>query len=81
MKKIFKGYYIASGILLLIGITDFWHYARVGQNLLAHYEGAGIIQKLVHNNGGGAGTLDFVYGGAYLRHGTVYFQGAGRHRT
>ncbi len=49
MKKIFKGYYIASGILLLIGITDFWHYARVGQNLLAHYEGAGIIQKLVHN--------------------------------
>lgn len=47
MKKIPKGYYIVSALLILWAIPDFRNCAVTGKNLLTHYAGEGIIQPLI----------------------------------
>lgn len=49
MKKITKGYCVVSALLVLWAIVDFFHYAQVGKDLIAHYQGASVIQRLVRN--------------------------------
>ena len=49
MKKVSKGYYIASALLLIWAIVDFYHYATIGNDLVGYYSGEGIICKLVQD--------------------------------
>lgn len=50
MKKISKGYWIASVLLLLWAIVDLYHYIVIGQDIIGYYDGASIIRKLVGNS-------------------------------
>ena len=47
MKKISKGYRIASALFLIWAIVDFRNYATIGKDLVAYYSGESIIWELV----------------------------------
>ncbi len=49
MKKISKGYCITAALLVIWAISDFYHYAAIGQELTAYYSGENIIRELVQN--------------------------------
>ena len=49
MKKIPKGYYIVSALLILWAVVDFFHYAAIGKDLISYYNGESVIEQLVHN--------------------------------
>lgn len=50
MKKISKGYYIASALLVVWAIVDFYHHATIGKDLVSYYSGESIILELVQDN-------------------------------
>ena len=47
MKKISKGYRIASALFLIWAIVDFRNYATIGKDLVAYYSGESIIWEWV----------------------------------
>ena len=49
MKKISKGYWIASALFLIWAIVDFRNYATIGKDLVAYYSGESIIWELVQD--------------------------------
>ncbi len=49
MKKISKGYWIASALFLIWAIVDFYNYATIGKDLVAYYSGESIILELVQD--------------------------------
>ncbi len=49
MKKISKGYWIASALFLIWAIVDFRNYAIIGKDLVAYYSGESIIWELVQD--------------------------------
>jgi len=49
MKNIFKGYWIASALLLIWAIVDFRNYATIGKDLVAYYSGESVILELVQD--------------------------------
>ena len=49
MKKISKGYRIASALFLIWAIVDFRNYATIGKDLVAYYSGESIIWELVQD--------------------------------
>ncbi len=49
MKKISKGYWIASALFLIWAIVDFRNYAAIGKDLTAYYSGESIILELVQD--------------------------------
>ena len=49
MKKISKGYWIASALFLIWAIIDFRNYATIGKDLVAYYSGESIILELVQD--------------------------------
>lgn len=49
MKKISKGYYIISVLLLIWAAVDFYDYAVIGKDLVSYYSGASVIVKLVNS--------------------------------
>lgn len=50
MKKISKGYYIVSAILVIWAAVNFYDYTVVGMSLLKYYSGESIIVKLVRDS-------------------------------
>ena len=60
MKKIAKGYWIAAGLLLCWAAADLYHYAAIGRDLIAEYNGSAAIRRLVYGSllqGGGKALL------------------------
>ena len=50
MKKISKWIWIAAGLLFLWAAADLYHYLAFGRDLMDYYNGANIIQRLVHSS-------------------------------
>ena len=53
MKKIPKRFYLAASLFLIWALVDFYHYAFIGNDLLAHYYGTPnipTIRQLVANS-------------------------------
>lgn len=49
MKKIGRGFWLAAGAMILWAIWDGWRYAGADRSLSSYYEGAGLLQQLVHH--------------------------------
>ena len=45
MKNITKGYWIAAGLLLCWAAADLYHYAAIGRDMIAEYNGSAAIRS------------------------------------